>query len=163
MTDSVSLNRPGTSFGDLSEKYPSHSRAFICTTSPSFVPSSVIANAVPQETVDASASLAIVFPDTAVRYLARPMSRQRYAVYYSGDVQGVGFRYTACRLAQSFNITGFVRNLPDGRVQLLAEGPSDQLDRFLEDLASDLAGYIRSRQLDRQEVTREFTGFSLRR
>ncbi len=91
------------------------------------------------------------------------MSRQRYAVYYSGDVQGVGFRYTACRLAQSFNITGFVRNLPDGRVQLLAEGPSDQLDRFLEDLASDLAGYIRSRQLDRQEVTREFTGFSLRR
>lgn len=116
-----------------------------------------------ENVVDASAGLAIVCSVAAVRYSEELMTRHRYNVYYSGDVQGVGFRYTACRLAQMVDITGFVRNLPDGRVQLVAEGPVDQLDRFLSDLASEMGGYIHSRQLDKQEPTREFSSFSLRR
>jgi acylphosphatase len=47
---------------------------------------------------------------------------ERRTVFYSGLVQGVGFRYTTQRIAQQHAFAGFVRNLPDGRVQLVAEG-----------------------------------------
>ena len=48
--------------------------------------------------------------------------QQRREVYFSGRVQGVGFRYTVRMVASRFAVTGFVKNLPDGRVQLVAEG-----------------------------------------
>ena len=48
--------------------------------------------------------------------------RRRLTVFYSGQVQGVGFRYTAKTVATGFEITGTIRNLPDGRVELVAEG-----------------------------------------
>ena len=60
------------------------------------------------------------------------MSKERRRVYYSGQVQGVGFRYTTHRLAQGFEVTGYVRNLDDGSVELLAEGEPAGLNRFLE-------------------------------
>ena len=52
-------------------------------------------------------------------------------VYYSGRVQGVGFRYTAQGLAADYTVAGYVRNLPNGDVELVAEGPADQVDAFL--------------------------------
>jgi acylphosphatase len=52
-------------------------------------------------------------------------------VVYSGDVQGVGFRYTTRGLAHRLNVTGGVENLPDGTVRLVAEGPEDVLMRLL--------------------------------
>jgi acylphosphatase len=54
----------------------------------------------------------------------------RMTVLYSGHVQGVGFRYTAKTAAAGFEVTGTVRNLPDGRVELIAEGPREELDAF---------------------------------
>ena len=63
-------------------------------------------------------------------------------VYYSGQVQGVGFRYTAQHVAEGFGVAGFVRNLPDGRVEVLAEGDPNQVDEFLSALAQRMAGYI---------------------
>ena len=56
------------------------------------------------------------------RKVAVPDRRQR-EVYYAGNVQGVGFRYTARCAAAGLDVTGFVRNLPDGRVHLVVEGP----------------------------------------
>ena len=53
-------------------------------------------------------------------------------VYYAGRVQGVGFRYTVRSLAARFDVTGFVRNLPDGRVHLVVEGDAGEIDAFLE-------------------------------
>ena len=47
---------------------------------------------------------------------------ERHRVFYRGHVQGVGFRYTAHRLAGGFDVSGHVRNLADGRVEVLAEG-----------------------------------------
>jgi acylphosphatase len=49
-------------------------------------------------------------------------------VYYSGRVQGVGFRYAAQGLAEDFDVSGYVRNLPGGDVELVAEGPVEQVD-----------------------------------
>jgi acylphosphatase len=63
-------------------------------------------------------------------------------VTYSGRVQGVGFRYTAQHVAASFPIAGYVRNLPNGRVELLAEGEAEDVDDFLARLAGQMADYI---------------------
>jgi len=90
------------------------------------------------------------------------MKLGRYVVYYSGRVQGVGFRYAVCRLSGGFDVKGFVRNLPDGRVQLIAEGPIAQLDLFLESIRAEMSDYIRDRHLDRQEPSGEFFDFGLR-
>lgn len=63
-------------------------------------------------------------------------------VYYRGRVQGVGFRYNAKRIAQRFDVVGFVRNLDDGRVHLLAIGSADEVTRFLAAVADSMAGNI---------------------
>lgn len=67
-------------------------------------------------------------------------------VHYEGHVQGVGFRYTVKNIARGFDVTGTVRNLPDGRVELVAAAyEADELDAFLEEIAvnSALAHHIR--------------------
>merc|ERR1711916_282410 len=56
----------------------------------------------------------------------------RATVHYSGRVQGVGFRYAVKTLATGFDATGTVRNLPDGRVELVLEGERDELEAFIE-------------------------------
>lgn len=64
-------------------------------------------------------------------------------VFYEGRVQGVGFRYTARRVAAGFDVSGYVRNLDDGRVELVASGDSEEVDGFLEAMRdSELAGHI---------------------
>jgi acylphosphatase len=64
-------------------------------------------------------------------------------VFYEGRVQGVGFRYTARRVAAGFEVAGFVRNLPDGRVELVASGDDEEVDGFLAGVReSELAGHI---------------------
>jgi acylphosphatase len=64
-------------------------------------------------------------------------------VFYEGRVQGVGFRYTARRVAAGFDVAGYVRNLPDGRVELVASGDGGEVDGFLDALRdSELAGHI---------------------
>ena len=90
------------------------------------------------------------------------MKQQRYVVYYSGQVQGVGFRYSVCRLSGKFKVNGFVRNLTDGRVQVIAEGQAHELDEFLRAIEGEMAGYIKTRELDQQEPTGEFSDFGLR-
>ena len=55
--------------------------------------------------------------------------RERMAV--SGMVQGVGFRYFTCRLASDYPVTGYVRNLPDGDVEIVAEGTKEAVRSFL--------------------------------
>ena len=65
-------------------------------------------------------------------------------VFYSGHVQGVGFRYTVRQIAKGFDVTGWVRNLPDGRVELQAAGDADELSAFLDAVAnSELRAHIR--------------------
>ncbi|MBN1346496.1 MAG: acylphosphatase [Phycisphaerae bacterium] len=82
-------------------------------------------------------------------------------VYFSGHVQGVGFRYTARRVARGFDVTGFVRNLPDGRVHIVAEGEIDELDQFIEAIKSQMQGMIRGLQSNDAPATGRFISFDI--
>lgn len=90
------------------------------------------------------------------------LSRSRLHIFYTGRVQGVGFRYTAKRTALEFEITGVVRNLPDGRVELLAEGDRAELEAYAEAVRdSGLAGFIRKEDRAWGAATNEFRGFEI--
>ena len=85
-------------------------------------------------------------------------------VFYSGRVQGVGFRYTAKTVAAGFEIVGTVRNLPDGRVELAAEGLRAELEEFRAAVrAAGLAGFIRDEQVTWADAKNEFRGFEIAR
>jgi acylphosphatase len=88
-------------------------------------------------------------------------SPERKTVYYSGHVQGVGFRYTARTLARRVHVTGFVRNLSDGRVELVAEGHPDELEALLRLIRNEMGHYIRDAKIDTQPATGEFGGFEI--
>ncbi|MBE3069416.1 MAG: acylphosphatase [Planctomycetes bacterium] len=88
------------------------------------------------------------------------MSLRRH-VYYSGSVQGVGFRYAVRSLARGRDIGGFVRNLPDGRVELLAEGPEEEVLGLLADVAAEMGSYIREAQVLDEAPEGTFRGFGV--
>jgi len=87
---------------------------------------------------------------------------ERRHVFYEGRVQGVGFRYTARHIARRYQVSGYVRNLPDGRVELVAEGQPDELDRFLADIREEMRGFIRHEDVTRLPATGNFSGFEIR-
>ncbi len=90
------------------------------------------------------------------------MPRRRLQVLYVGKVQGVGFRYAVKTVATGFEVTGTVRNLTDGRVELLAEGSQVELAEFqLAIRESGLARHIRDEQATWSEPTNEFRGFEI--
>ena len=72
------------------------------------------------------------------------MALQRRRVLFSGRVQGVGFRATCHWLAGGFKVVGYVRNLSDGRVELVAQGDPTEIDRYLDAIADEMGGYIRA-------------------
>lgn len=88
-------------------------------------------------------------------------SEQR-AVYFQGHVQGVGFRYTTHRLAGGRDVTGYVRNLEDGRVELIVEGSPGEIARLLEEIREQLGGHIRNEQTDRRPATNQYHSFDIR-
>ena len=77
---------------------------------------------------------------------------ERFTATYSGFVQGVGFRFTARGLASGFLVGGHVRNLPDGTVEVLAEGEPPEVERFLAAIEDRMSGHIRSRNVRREPV-----------
>ena len=87
---------------------------------------------------------------------------KRLHTYYSGLVQGVGFRFTAERAAVSFGIDGWVKNLKDGRVEILCEGKEAALKEFQSKLDSVFKDYIRDIKSDWSVATGELEGFYVR-
>ena len=101
-------------------------------------------------------------PDCGTLAQLSAMNRRRMQVLYSGSVQGVGFRYTARSVASGFEVTGTVRNLPDGRVELVAEGTRDELDAFRQAIReSGLEHFIRKEDVSWNEAKNEFRGFGI--
>lgn len=83
-------------------------------------------------------------------------------VYYSGDVQGVGFRATAARIAHGHPaVRGWVRNLPDGRVELLADGPATAIDEFLAEVRGRMADHITGEETTDRPSDASLVGFRI--
>jgi acylphosphatase len=96
--------------------------------------------------------------------LAQAMNRCCMIILYSGHVQGVGFRYTAKTVATGFEIAGIVRNLPDGRVELVAEGTREELEGFRVAIReSGLEHFIRDETITWGQAQNEFRGFEIAR
>ena len=82
-------------------------------------------------------------------------------IFYSGTVQGVGFRYTVLRHANDLQLKGWVKNLPDGRVEVLAEGPKELIDRLCEQIEKYFEGYIRDKESSTGECQSKFKDFTI--
>ncbi len=89
-------------------------------------------------------------------------STERREVYFTGRVQGVGFRYTARDTAAGFAVSGFVRNLEDGRVHLIVEGDAEVIDEFLARLGERMQPNIRRVDQQVSTATGEFSDFGIR-
>jgi acylphosphatase len=90
--------------------------------------------------------------------------RRRMTVHYTGNVQGVGFRYTARTVAAGFEVVGRIRNLPDGRVELIAEGLQEELNAYRSALRdAGLAGFIRDEHVQWEDAQLEFRNFEIAR
>ena len=88
--------------------------------------------------------------------------QRRLTIRFLGTVQGVGFRYTAHHLAARFSgITGTVRNVPDGTVELIAEGEQGDLAALAQALEERMAGYIRRAKRSYSAATGDFAGFRI--
>jgi acylphosphatase len=85
----------------------------------------------------------------------------RREAFYEGYVQGVGFRYTTRAIAGGFSVTGYVKNLPDGRVHVLAEGLPDEVAGFLKAIEDRMGRYIRHVETRNGVMTGEFAAFDI--
>ena len=94
-------------------------------------------------------------PDDAIT------GKVRRTLHFSGHVQGVGFRYTTESIASRFDVTGFVKNLPDGRVEAVAEGEACEIDRFQRAIEDGMRGYIERIAVCDGRATGEFEAFGI--
>lgn len=82
-------------------------------------------------------------------------------VFFTGHVQGVGFRYATLQVAKEFEVTGSVKNLLDGRVQLEVEGEPGEIDSLVEAVQEKMHGFIRKTDRVRGRRSPQFTGFRI--
>jgi len=84
-------------------------------------------------------------------------------VFYEGHVQGVGFRFTVRHIAKGFDVIGWVRNLPDGRVELQVEGEEDEVRAFVDRIAdSELHSLIHKQTENKLNEPVVARGFEIR-
>ena len=82
-------------------------------------------------------------------------------IIFIGRVQGVGFRFTAHRMANRHQLAGFVRNLPNGSVEMLAQGTADDIDDCIQDLKEYYSGHIREMEIDEIPSDPRHTDFKI--
>ena len=83
-------------------------------------------------------------------------------VYFSGHAQGVGFRYSTLQVAKEFEVAGFVKNLPDGRVLVEIEGRPRVVDAFVAAVEERMHGHVRKTERTQQNRAPVFQGFEIR-
>jgi acylphosphatase len=88
---------------------------------------------------------------------------KRVHVFYSGNVQGVGFRYTVRDIAVKLGVAGWVKNLEDGRVEIIAEAEEKNLNEFLDKILKGALGrYVKNIDVTQEEPVGEFKDFEVR-
>jgi len=90
------------------------------------------------------------------------MAAEQRIFRFSGYVQGVGFRYSACRAAAGHEVTGYVRNCPDGSVECVVEGETVEVDAFVAELTRRMGQYIHKSTCQRAPACGHFDGFDVR-
>lgn len=80
-------------------------------------------------------------------------------VIFRGRVQGVGFRYTAHRIARGYAVTGYVRNLPDGTVEMLVQGPAGDVGACIQDIRESYPDHIRKADITDTPAQRHYDSF----
>jgi acylphosphatase len=88
------------------------------------------------------------------------MNKQVHAIY-SGRVQGIGFRFTAIDVARDLSVSGWVKNLRDGSVEIVAEADESALDDFLARLENIFSRYIQDKEINWNSASGKFKDFSL--
>ena len=86
---------------------------------------------------------------------------KKYHIFFSGTVQGVGFRFTTERIARNYQVSGWVRNLSDGRVEMIVEGSEEQIIQLIEDIESHFEGYISEKDVAISDMTDQFKDFRI--
>jgi acylphosphatase len=96
---------------------------------------------------------------------AEPQKEKQVArsIFYSGSVQGVGFRATVVDIARGYPVTGWVKNLSDGRVQVLVEGSEEQVKKFLDAVHKRWMRNIEKEQAEEMKPTGTYKGFTIMR
>lgn len=89
------------------------------------------------------------------------MARERFEVFFSGTVQGVGFRYTAMQVSRSFDVVGTVQNLPDRRVKMVVEGETVAIESFIRQICESMDGHVRETEISRSPATNAFSQFEI--
>ena len=82
-------------------------------------------------------------------------------VHFSGRVQGVGFRYLTLQVAREFEVSGYVRNLPDGRVHLEAEGAESEVRAFIAEVQDRMSVFIRKTEMGGERRRPVYKGFTI--
>lgn len=82
-------------------------------------------------------------------------------VHYSGNVQGVGFRLATVRIARDYPVTGWVKNLKDGRVQLVVEGPEESVEKFLKAVREFWKNNIEKEAIEKQSPSGKYKTFDV--
>jgi acylphosphatase len=95
----------------------------------------------------------------AGRFLTFMSEVHHVTAFFTGRVQGVGFRYQTLQVAKGFEVSGLVKNLPDGRVQLEAEGRTEEVKDFVTAVHERMTGYIRKVEQTEEKRVGQFRGF----
>ena len=90
------------------------------------------------------------------------MPTSRYDIRFTGRVQGVNFRWTTCRVAERFDVAGWVRNESDGSVRCLIEGERAQLEAFVKAVQDAMSGHIKDTSISPQTAEGDLHGFTVK-
>jgi acylphosphatase len=94
--------------------------------------------------------------------MSMTQTAHRKTCYFSGHVQGVGFRYTVKNIALCHDVRGYVRNLSDGRVELVMEGPDQEMDELVNQVCDRMSDYVKKVDTNLFPATGEFSQFCIR-
>ena len=100
--------------------------------------------------------------DSRTRGSKMPTGEQRWHVHFSGQVQGVGFRYRTANIAKLMDVRGFVRNLPNGQVELIGEGNTGSLEALIREIQAAMADGIQNVDIKKSPSPAEFSSFEVR-
>jgi acylphosphatase len=99
--------------------------------------------------------------DSPAIYYAMTVEQAAKHVIFTGHVQGVGFRYTARSIARQYPVSGYVRNLPDGTVEMFVQGAPADIDNYIQDVQQELAGHVHETQIEPAPINPRYQNFEI--